>query len=337
MIRHFDFQINPSDRCLEEEDFSYESDQDESTQSAKSKISDKTRDDFIPMSMSRGVNNKRPRLKDIPQSLFFDGEGDFHRFESKFLAFVKMEEYDSTARFFCLRMMLQGSASEYIDILDEKGELATDTDALLLLKKRYGSNLCPHQNIRDFREAVQKSGESYDDFETRLFRLANVAYPRGSYQQIETEVAMSFMSRIRDPVVKEYLADWVDEPKMEVVREALARYNFKKELRNRAKKDMFHVSHIEEDNEDFVENELDLNSDERLVRVENDVKDLKETIGNMSQTVVNLTQEMAKLSATVNEHLGSPHAQSESAERVVSFGPNESGNYPNAGESYRAV
>ena len=170
-------------------------------------------------------------MKDLPPNLFFDGQGDLDAFERKFNAFVKNERYSSEGRFFCLKMMLGGSASEYIDYLASKGKVATDVDAFLALQDQFKNEISPHEALVNLRSARQNSNESYEDFELRIIRMAKQAYPsQDNFEQIQTEVAMSFMTGLNDLNARGYLAGNIREATMKEVKRVLGSYTFMKNM-----------------------------------------------------------------------------------------------------------
>ena len=244
VIRHFDFTENQDEGCLEEEDFNYFENPKivNDTEQRSVKQSDQLSTNSVTArakhSDDQVGSRRRPKMKDLPPNLFFDGKGDFDAFERKFNSFVKMEEYDSKGRFFCLRMMLKGSASDYIDHLFDLGKVDNDIDAFLYLKDRFDSDISPHEAMVNFRNAKQYATESIDDFESRLTRLAKQAYPgRDNFDQIQTEVALSFMTGLQDSKARAYLAGNVREANMKEIRKVLGRHTFMRNILKEKNKD----------------------------------------------------------------------------------------------------
>ena len=308
VIRHFDFTENPDESCLEEEDFNYF--EPSKTVDDTETLSVKQNDQFSSNSNGAQANHsndqvwsrRRPKMKDMPPNLFFDGKGDFDAFERKFNSFVKMEEYDSKGRFFCLRMMLKGSASEYVDHLFDKGRVDNDIDALLFLKDRFDNDMSPHEAMVNFRNAKQFVTESIDDFESRLTRLAKQAYPGAdNYEQIQTEVAMGFMSGLHDKNARGYLAGNVRDAKMKEIRKVLGRYSFMKTITKNESKSDDETS----DDEDFQVKQIsepqNTNKRCRLSKLENRVTILEEKVDIINKDMRDLKDIVLEIKADIKQ------------------------------------
>ena len=127
--------------------------------------------------------------------------------------------------------MLRGTASEYIDHLADKGRIKTDTDAFLALQDQFKNLISPHEALVNLRSAWQKPNESYEEFEMRIIRMAKQAYPgHDNFEQIQTEVAMSFMTGLNDQNARGYLAGNIREATMKEIKRVLGSYTFMKNM-----------------------------------------------------------------------------------------------------------
>ena len=236
VIHHFDFTENPDDACLEDEDFEYH-------EPLRNDITDKFRDQTATndarsngdgdQGWSKTSQIKRPRMKDLPHDLYFDGRGDLDAFKRKFNYFVTMEDYDSVGQFFALKMMLRGTASEYIDYLAEKGKVDNCVDAFIALRDQFNNEINVHEALVNLRSAKQKPKESYEEFEMRLIRMAKQAYPKHvNFDHLQSEVAMSFMTGLSDINARGYLAGNVREATMKEIKKVLGSFNFMNNVKN---------------------------------------------------------------------------------------------------------
>ena len=172
-------------------------------------------------------------MKDLPHDLYFDGRGDLDAFKRKFNYFVTMEDYDSVGQFFALKMMLRGTASEYIDYLAEKGKVDNCVDAFIALRDQFNNEINVHEALVNLRSAKQKPKESYEEFEMRLIRMAKQAYPKHvNFDHLQSEVAMSFMTGLSDINARGYLAGNVREATMKEIKKVLGSFNFMNNVKN---------------------------------------------------------------------------------------------------------
>ena len=121
----------------------------------------------------------------IPEHLKFDGREKFETFRNKFRNFVDFNLFDDNTALFCLGMALTGSASRFYEHSKQHGGVNTLTEALNLLKRRFGNNQGDYANMIAFQNARQKREESDVEFAERLSELVHHAYPEGEWDQME--------------------------------------------------------------------------------------------------------------------------------------------------------
>ena len=82
----------------------------------------------------------------------------------------------------------------------------------------------------EFRNAKQKIGESCQEFEERLSVLAHRAYPDGKRDQIDREIALSFVCGLLDHEASFYLATTCTDGSMFEVWEKMSGYECGKRI-----------------------------------------------------------------------------------------------------------
>ena len=128
-----------------------------------------------PRTLDHGTKYRRPAIRDIPKSLTYDGKSMWQSFQIKFEQYAEASDWSASECKTCLLHCLTGKALDFGARL-----LAGDPDLpyRTLLRKmegRFGAEL-PASAQAKFYSAMQKRGESVEDWADRVHQLATDAF-----------------------------------------------------------------------------------------------------------------------------------------------------------------
>ena len=301
IVRHFDFTPNPDEKQLEPAEFNYTKSKEKSRQN--SQVHEGNQAEIGEIVTTKKANQKqdhkqesssqkRGRTPNIPKQISFDGSENFETFRNKFRNFVDFNLFDDNTALFCLGMALTGSASRFYEHSKQHGGVNTLTEALNLLKRRFGNNQGDYANMIAFQNARQKREESDVEFAERLSELVHHAYPEGEWDQMEKEVAMKFMAGLWEPKARAFLTKYSTKATMEEMVDKLQRFRTSKLVKaERGTDKNFEVRRT--GTEESSENEEDEAwEDSRGGKIE---RNDRTNVDEMSHRVENLEQKVKKM------------------------------------------
>ena len=154
-----------------------------------------------------GDNDRRDKMNDqltrrqetpikttaLPRNITFSGKEKWSTYESQINRFFNMHNTRSgEAQLYYISASLTGDASVYYERMATRMKFMGKNDALRALRERYEEHNLSQSRVLEFNTAKQLPGEQIQEFEDRLNRIADQAYPYASEQELEGHIMLRF-------------------------------------------------------------------------------------------------------------------------------------------------
>lgn len=135
-----------------------------------------------------------PTKTTLPRTITFNGKGKWSTYESQMDRFFRMHNVQNAeAQLYYLSTSLTGDASIYYERMANRlGFVNGKDEAFQVLRERYGEQNLIQSRVLEFNTTKQQPGEEIQEFQDRLNRIGDQAYPNTSEEELERHVLMRF-------------------------------------------------------------------------------------------------------------------------------------------------
>ena len=141
-----------------------------------------------------------------PKCLYFDGEGDFEMFWTKFSRFVKIYNINDTETMvWHLTECLEKKAAIFLEEVVRTGGMMNLHKIGEAFRRRFGDTELPAVRLMKFSQARRGPDESFKDFEARVWKLGRKAFPTLDDQTCELQVMNQFIQGIGNQELASFL------------------------------------------------------------------------------------------------------------------------------------
>ena len=155
-------------------------------------------------SATSAVTSRLSALEPVPESISFDGKGDWSAFLTKFSAFADLEGWGPRERRHQMWMSLHGKASDFFSSLMGKDHGTSYPEVLEQMERRFGESAAPEMAQMEFANASQQPEESIRAWEDRVVTLADRSFEGAPEEVVQRQALIKFCEGAADKAAGMY-------------------------------------------------------------------------------------------------------------------------------------